>query len=52
MFVFVLGIYYCVSFLVLKQLEEEERVWCFSFIVLRVSCCRKCSAALPHSAVG
>ena len=40
------------SFLVLHHLEEEERAGCFAFIVLRISCCCKCSVTLPHGAMG
>ena len=30
----------------------EERVGCFAFIVLRMSCYCICSVTLPHGAVG
>ena len=33
------------------HLEEEERAGCFAFIVLRMSCCCKCTVALPHCVV-
>ena len=37
-----------VSFLVL----QSERAGCFTFIVLLLSCDKKCSLALPNGAVG
>ena len=43
---------YFVSFLVLHQLEEQERAGCFAFIVLRMFCYFKYSVTLPHGAVG
>ena len=39
------------SFLVL-HLAEKERADCFALIVFLLSCCCKCSVALPHGAVG
>ena len=43
---------YFVSFLVCNHLEEEERVGCFAFIVLRMFCYCKCFVTLLHGAVG
>ena len=39
-------------FLVLQPFEEDERADYFAIIVLGVSYNCKCSAALPHGAVG
>ena len=36
----------------LFDVEEEERVGCFAFVVLRMSCWCKCSVTLPHGAMG
>ena len=35
-----------------NHLEEDDRAGCFALIVLRMSCYCKCSASLPHDAVG
>ena len=35
-----------------NRLVEEERAACFAFIVLRMSCCCRCSVTLPRGAVG
>ena len=37
---------------VLSNLDEEEKVGCFAFIVFRVSCYCKCHVALHNGAVG
>ena len=42
----VLSIYFC------NHLEEEERAFCFAFIVLRMSCYCDCYAVLYHIVVG
>ena len=52
MFVFSFVVHYFVSFLVLLPFEEDKRAGCFAIIVLGVSYYCKCSAALPHGAVG
>ena len=44
--------HYLAPFLDCNHLEEEERAGRFAFIVLRVSCCCKCSVALPRDVVG
>ena len=35
-----------------NHLEGEEKVGCFAFIVLQMSCYCKCYVALPHGAMG
>ena len=35
-----------------NHFEEEVRVGCFAFIVLRMSCYSKCFVTLPHGAMG
>ena len=35
-----------------NNLDEEKRAGCFAFIFFQISCYCKCSAALPHGAVG
>ena len=35
-----------------NHFEDLERVGCFAFIVLQMSCYCKCSVILPHGAVG
>ena len=44
--------HYFMSFLVLQQLDEEERAGCFAFIVFRMSYYCKCPTALFHGALG
>ena len=52
MFVFVLVCITLCPFLFYNHLEEEEGAGCFAFIVFQMSCYCKCSAALPHGAMG
>ena len=51
-FVYVLLYIILCSFYFCNHLEEEERVGCFAFIVLRMSCYCKCCVFLPNGAVG
>ena len=46
------GMHYFVPFLVLQSYVEEERACCFAFSVFWMSCCCKCTVALPHGDVG
>ena len=36
------------QFYLCNHLDQEERAGCFAFIVLWMSCYRKCSVALPQ----
>ena len=43
--------HFFMSILGLHFFEEEERVGCFAFIALQMSCYCKCSVALPNGAI-
>ena len=48
----VLCMCFCFGMHYFVNLEEEEKVGCFAFIVIQMCCCYKCSVTLPHGAVG
>ena len=52
MLVFVLECIVLCPFEFCNYLDKEERVGCFAFIILWMSCYLKCHVTLPHGAVG